>query len=88
MSSGLSGPCLYAAPRASSANNNEREIRALEDRFAAAFRAKDVNTIMVGYVPGAELVAFDVTPPRQHVGFDDYKKDWQDFLRDLPRPCR
>ena len=68
-----------AAPRASGAKNDEQEIRALEDRFAAAFRAKDANTIMTAYVPGAELFVFDVTPPRQHVGFDDYKKDWQDF---------
>lgn len=47
---------LYAAaPRASGANDDEQEIRALEDRFAAAFRAKDVNTIMTGYVPASCL---------------------------------
>jgi len=75
-----------AAPRASGAKNDEQEIRALEDRFAAAFRAKDANTIMTAYVPGAELFVFDVTPPRQHVGFDDYKKDWQDFFATFPGP--
>jgi len=77
---------LYVAPRAVSANKDEQEIRALEDRFAAAFRAKDVDAIMKGYAPGAELFVFDVTPPRQHVGFDDYKKDWQDFFSAFPGP--
>ena len=83
---GLTFAGLRAAPRARSANKDEQEIRALEDRFAAAFRAKDVDAIMKGYAPGAELFVFDVTPPRQHVGFDDYKKDWQDFFSAFPNP--
>jgi len=33
-----------------------------------------------------ELFVFDVDPPRQHVGFDDYKKDWQAFLAAFPGP--
>lgn len=32
------------------------------------------------YVPGDELVVFDGTPPRQHVGFDAVRKDYQDFF--------
>ncbi len=41
---------------------------------------------MKGYAPGAELIVFDVVPPRQYVGFDAYKKDWQEFFAALPGP--
>ena len=81
---GLAVVALCSAPRAASANKDEQEIRALEDRFATAFRAKDVDAIMKGYARGAELFVFDVTPPRQYVGFDNYKKDWQDFFSAFP----
>jgi len=81
---GLAVVALCSAPRAASANKDEQEIRALEDRFATAFRAKDVDAIMKGYAPGAELFVFDVTPPRQRIGFDDYKKDWQAFFSAFP----
>jgi uncharacterized protein (TIGR02246 family) len=81
---GLMVAGLYAAPRARSGSKDEQEIRALEDRFATAFRAKDVDAIMKGYAPGAELFVFDVVPPRQYVGFDNYKKDWQDFFSAFP----
>ncbi len=37
---GLAVVALCSAPRAASANKDEQEIRALEDRFATAFRAK------------------------------------------------
>lgn len=78
---------LYAAtPQTSGGNKDEQEIRALEERFAAAFRAKDVPAIMKGYAPGSELFVFDVTPPRQYVGFDAYKKDWEDFFAAFPGP--
>ncbi len=78
---------LYAAPpRMRRGYKDEQEIRALEDRFAAAFRARDVDAIMKGYAPGAELFVFDVVPPRQFVGFDAYKKDWQDFFAAFPGP--
>ena len=56
---------------------DEQEIRALEDKFAAAFIAKDVDAIMKVYAPGDELFVFDLVPPRQYVGWDAYKKDWQ-----------
>ncbi len=78
---------LYAAaPQTSGGNKDEQEIRALEERFAAAFRAKDVPAIMKGYAPGNELFVFDVVPPRQYVGFDAYKKDFEDFFAAFPGP--
>jgi hypothetical protein len=55
---------LYAAaPQTGGGNKDEQEIRALEDHFAAAFRAKDVPAIMKAYVPGSELFVFDVVHP-------------------------
>ena len=46
--------------------NNEAEIRELIDRFAKAFRAKDVNGIMSFFAP--EIVSFDILPPLAAVG--------------------
>jgi ketosteroid isomerase-like protein len=78
---------LYAAaPQTGGGNKDEQEIRALEERFAAAFRAKDVAGIMKAYAPGNELFVFDVVPPRQYVGFDAYKKDFEDFFAAFPGP--
>ncbi len=78
---------LYGAgPRRSGPAKDEEEIRALEQRYTAAFKAKDVDTIMKGYAPGGDLFVFDVIPPRQYVGFDAYKKDWEDFFAAFPGP--
>ena len=82
----LLGLIMFGGSCAKGPSRDEQEIRGLEDRFAAAVRAKDIDSIMKGYAPGAELFVFDVTPPRQHVGFDDYKKDWQDFFAVFPGP--
>jgi ketosteroid isomerase-like protein len=62
------------------APDDEAAIRALEDRFAAAVSAGDVNAIMKSYVPDQSLVVFDVVPPRQYLGADAYRKDWVNFL--------
>ena len=64
------------------------DIRALEDRFVAAFKAKDVDAIMKLYVPGQALVVFDVVPPRQYVGAAAYRKDWQTFLGNFDGPIK
>src|SRR5690349_20568932 len=62
------------------------DIRALEDRFVAAFKAKDVDGIMKVYAPDQTLVVFDVVPPRQYVGAAAYRKDWQTFLGSFDGP--
>ena len=62
------------------------DIRALEDRFVAAFKAKDPAAIMKVYAPGQTLVVFDVVPPRQYVGAAAYRKDWQTFLGSFDGP--
>lgn len=59
--------------------NDKAQIAALEKGFAAAVGAKNVNKVMSYYAHDG-LFVFDVAPPRQHVGWADYRKDWQDFL--------
>ena len=65
---------------AAAASDDEAAIRALEDRFAAAVNAADVDAIMKSYVPDQSLVVFDVVPPREYLGADAYRKDWMEFL--------
>jgi uncharacterized protein (TIGR02246 family) len=62
------------------------DIRALEERFVAAFKAKDLDAIMKAYAPGQTLVVFDVVPPRQYVGAAAYRKDWQTFFDSFEGP--
>lgn len=66
--------------------DSKAEVKALEDQFVAAFKAKDLDAIMKVYVPDQSLVVFDVVPPRQYVGAAAYRKDWQEFLGTFPGP--
>ncbi|PYT99057.1 MAG: DUF4440 domain-containing protein [Acidobacteria bacterium] len=78
--------CLLWIPRARTAASDEAEIRQLLDRWAKAFRARDLNGIMSIYEPGQALVAYDIVPPLQYSGFDAYKKDYQEFLDQFQGP--
>jgi ketosteroid isomerase-like protein len=64
----------------SATSKAEEAIRALEDRFTAAFNAGDVDAMMRNYIPDKSLVIFDVVPPRQHLGADAYRKAWMGFF--------
>jgi len=78
---------FYAAvPCALGQTKDEKQIRALEDRYVTAVKARDLDGIMKAYAPGAELVVFDVIPPRQYNGFDAYKKDWGEDFTAYPGP--
>lgn len=66
------------SPAIASPANDEAQIRALEDRFAAAVSAKDLDGIMKTY--SADVFVFDVVPPRQYVGAEAYRKDWKGVL--------
>lgn len=66
--------------RSHAQTGDEAQIRALEDRFAAAFKAKDVDKIMAIYEHSQSLIAFDVVPRSEFAGWDAYRKDWQDFF--------
>ncbi|HEY4208110.1 MAG TPA: nuclear transport factor 2 family protein [Puia sp.] len=60
--------------------NDEAAIRALMDRFVAAFNSGDVEAIMKNYVPDKSLVVFDVVPRKQYRGADAYRGDWMEML--------
>jgi len=60
------------------------DIKALEDRFMTAMKAKDLNAIMAVYVPDDSLLVFDALPPRQYKGAQAYRKDWEEFLATFP----
>ncbi len=83
----LAVPPLCAAAKADS----RTEIKALEDRFIAAFKAKDADAIMKVYVSDDSLFVFDVGPSGSHqyvgaAGAAAYRKDWRDFLALFPGP--
>lgn len=55
--------------------DDHAQILALEQQFTAAFRAKDLDDIMKMYPKLGGLFVFDVTPPREYVGYAAYRKD-------------
>jgi uncharacterized protein (TIGR02246 family) len=79
-------PAAAAAPAAKPAGPSDHaQIQALEKGFNAAFEAKNPKKIM-SYYARQGLFVFDVTPPRQHVGWADYEKDWEDLFATFPGP--
>jgi uncharacterized protein (TIGR02246 family) len=85
------GPAAGSAPAAASpaaaakpAGPSDRaQIQALEKGLNAGVNAKDAKKVM-SYYARQGLFVFDVTPPRQHVGWADYKKDWDDLFAAYP----
>jgi uncharacterized protein (TIGR02246 family) len=75
-----------SGPGADTRAKDQADIKALEDRFLAAFKAKDVNAIMAYYVPDQSLIVFDAVPPRQYTGAPAYRKDFEDFFATFPGP--
>jgi uncharacterized protein (TIGR02246 family) len=80
------GAGLAAAGVATAAPSDVAQIRALEDRFAAAVRAKDVAAIMRVYSPEDGLIVFDVSPPREYDGMAAYRADWQGLMAGTAGP--
>jgi len=79
---------LGALTAAGAANNDEAKIRALEAQFAEAVNFKDADAVMKYYVPGDSLLVFDAIPPRQYVGAQAYRKDWQDLFAMFKGPLK
>jgi ketosteroid isomerase-like protein len=65
--------------------SDHAQIEALEKGIAAGFNAKSADKIM-SYYASEGLFVFDVSPPREHVGWADYRKDWQDLFAAFPGP--
>jgi len=57
---------------------DEDALRQLEQKFADAFIAKDIDAIMALYNP--YVLVYDVVPPRQYLGLANYRKDWETYL--------
>ena len=78
---------LLSAVLAATAHADDKgDIRQLEDRLVAAFKAKNVDGIMACYAPDEGLVVFDAIPPRQYAGPKAWRKDNEDFLANYPGP--
>ena len=81
-------PVTKAPPAARTRISTDRaRIEALERGYVAAFNAKNVNKIM-SYYSRQGLFVFDVTPPREYVGWESYKKDWEALFAHYPGPLR
>lgn len=76
------------AHQVSAKSDDEAAIRTLEDNFAKAVSAKDVDKIMAVYVPDDSLFVFDLIPPRQYVGAKAYHDDWKGFLDSFNGPVK
>lgn len=72
------GTVSAMAVRADAQPDDKAAIGALYQQFASAFRHKDVDAIMSVYVHDNTLFVFDVTTPREHVGWDNYRADWKE----------
>ena len=81
----LSMSALVLLPLPASANAKS-DIEALESHFASAFNASDVDAIMQSYAP--DVFVFDAVPPRQYVGADAYRKDWQGLFSGFKGPVK
>ncbi|NII27071.1 SnoaL-like domain-containing protein [Pseudoflavitalea sp. X16] len=56
------------------APHDETAIRTLADSFVTAFNAGDIDRIMQNYLPGNQLVVYDIVPRKQHRGTDAYRE--------------
>jgi uncharacterized protein (TIGR02246 family) len=76
------------APKArqNGSGKEEAEIKALYDRWAKAFEAKDIDGIMAIYAAGDAVIAYDVAPPLQYKGKYAYRRDYVEFLNQYDGP--
>ena len=58
--------------------NEASEVRQLIENWAKAVRERDLDAILAHHSP--DFVMFDVTPPLQTVGLEDYRKTWDPFF--------
>ncbi len=85
----LSGAArLVCAADAAGTKDDKAAIETLTQRFVAAFNARDVVSIMKLYAPGSQLFVFDVSPPREIVGWVNYRKDWHELFAASPGPVK
>jgi ketosteroid isomerase-like protein len=68
------------------AQNATAQVQAVFRQYATAFRNRDVDAFMSLCVQDDSLFVFDLTPPRQHVGWDDYRNDVRAFFSKFKPP--
>jgi ketosteroid isomerase-like protein len=76
----LAGVGSVQGSRADAQSDDNAQINAIYQQFGTALRHKDVNAIMSLYVRGNTLFVFDVSTPRERVGWQSYYDDWKEFL--------
>jgi ketosteroid isomerase-like protein len=72
--------------RADAKTDDKAEIAALEHHLISSINAKDLDGVMLVYVPDDSLFVFDVIPPRQYVGASAYREDWKGVLASFNGP--
>ncbi|MEU8790510.1 SgcJ/EcaC family oxidoreductase [Streptomyces sp. NPDC048643] len=60
-------------------NQDEQQIRALVERWAAAVHEGDLDGVLADHTP--DIVMYDVPPPHEGVrGLDAYRETWPPFF--------
>ena len=78
--------CRYGHHAASNSRKDVDAIKAQYAEWTRAFEARDLNGVMAIYAP--DVVAFDIVPPLQFVGADDYRKDYASFFAQFKGPLK
>ena len=65
-------------------SKDEATIRELIDGFIEAIRGKDINKVMSIFAP--KVVSFDLGPPLQHEGGEQFVKRWQELFASYQSP--
>ncbi len=68
------------ATKADPRSDSSAAVREVYDRWAKAFKARDIDGIMSVYADGDALVAYDLVPPLEYKGKAAYRKDYEEFL--------
>jgi uncharacterized protein (TIGR02246 family) len=71
---------IFLCAISAQAGGEEAAIRKMLDGWKVAFEAKDLAKVMTYYAPGDRVVAFDIVPPLEIVGRENYRKNYQMFF--------
>jgi len=74
------------APQPTPSASDETRIRQILERWRVAFEKKDVAAVMSVY--SRDVVAYDIVPPLQYVGYEAYRRNYQDFFAQYAGPLR
>lgn len=82
----LLGGCRLGNHQAINSRKDVDAIKARHGDWERAFAARDVNSVMSLYAP--DVVAYDIVPPLQFVGAEDYRKDYETFFGAFKGPLK